>query len=83
MAFGVVQTMIEVLKQCGDNLTRHKVMRLAANLHDFRLGMRLPGMTINTSPVDFTPIEPLPIERFNGRTWELFGPLLTGALTSS
>jgi branched-chain amino acid transport system substrate-binding protein len=76
------QTMIQVLKQCGDDLTRDNVMRQAANLHDLPLGMLLPGITINTSPIDFAPIKQMQMERFNGQTWELFGSVLNGALTS-
>jgi len=76
------QTMIQVLKQCGDDLTRDNVMRQATNLHDLRLGMLLPGITINTSPIDFAPIKQMQMERFNGQTWELFGSVLNGALTS-
>ena len=49
--------MVEVLKQCGDNLTRENIMKKAANLHDFRVLMLLPGATINTSPTDFAPIK--------------------------
>ena len=79
--YSAAQTMVQVIKQCGDNLTRDNVMRQAANLHDLRLGMLLPGITINTSPIDFAPIKQMQMERFNGQTWELFGPILNGALT--
>jgi branched-chain amino acid transport system substrate-binding protein len=79
--YSAAQTIIQVLKQCGDDLTRDNVMRQAANLHDLRLGMLLPGITINTSPIDFAPIKRMQMERFNGQTWELFGPILNGALT--
>jgi branched-chain amino acid transport system substrate-binding protein len=79
--YSVAQTMIQVLKQCGDDLTRENVMRQAANLHDLRLGMLLPGIAINTSPIDFAPVKQMQMERFNGQTWELFGPMLNGALT--
>jgi branched-chain amino acid transport system substrate-binding protein len=79
--YSAAQTMVQVLKQCGDDLTRDNVMRQAANLHDFRLGMLLPGITINTSPTDFAPIKQMQMERFNGQTWELFGPILNGSLT--
>jgi branched-chain amino acid transport system substrate-binding protein len=80
-AYSVAQTLVEVLKQCGDDLTRENVMKQAANLHDLQLGMLLPGITINTSPIDFAPIKQMQMERFNGQTWELFGPILNGALT--
>jgi len=79
--YSAAQTMVQVLKQCGDDLTRDNVMRQAANIHDLRLGMLLPGITINTSPIDFAPIKQMQMERFNGQTWELFGPILNGALT--
>jgi branched-chain amino acid transport system substrate-binding protein len=78
--YSVAQTLIQVLKQCGDDLSRENVMRQAANLHDFQLGMLLPGIMINTSPTDFAPIKQMQMQRFNGQTWELFGPILTGAL---
>jgi branched-chain amino acid transport system substrate-binding protein len=79
--YSAAQTLIQVLKQCGDDLSRDNVMRQAANLRDLRLGMLLPGITINTSPIDFAPIKQMQMERFNGQTWELFGPILNGALT--
>jgi len=70
----LAQSLIQVLKQCGDNLSRERVTQQAANLHDFQLGMLLPGITVNTSSTDFAPV--LQMQRFNGQTWELFGPIL-------
>ena len=55
--FNMAQTLVQVLKQCGDNLTRENVMKQAANLKDFRTTNLLPGITINTSPIDFAPIK--------------------------
>jgi len=75
------QTLVEVLKQCGDDLTRENIMRQAANLHNLQLGMLLPGIALNTGPFDFAPIKQMQMQRFNGRTWEPFGPILNGALT--
>jgi branched-chain amino acid transport system substrate-binding protein len=74
----VSQTVVQVLKQCGDELTRENVMRQAANLHDFTVPMLLPGITINTSPTDFAPIKQIQMARFDGERWRLFGPLITG-----
>ena len=74
-------TIVQVLKQCGDELTRENVMEQAANLHDFRVPMLLPGITINTSPTDFAPVKQVQMGRFDGERWRLFGPLLTGAVT--
>ena len=70
--------MVQVLKQCGDNLTRENVMKQAANLKDFESGLLLPGIKINTSPTDFYPLEQLQLMRFEGESWKLFGPVLSG-----
>src|SRR3981189_2373852 len=79
-AYGYVesQAMVQVLKQCGDNLTRENVMKQAANLKNFTSDMLLPGITINTSPDDYFPIEQMQLMRFNGEVWELFGDVITG-----
>jgi ABC-type branched-subunit amino acid transport system substrate-binding protein len=72
------QTVVQVLKQCGDNLTRENIMKEAANLHNFRVPMLLPGITINTSPTDFAPVKQIQMARFDGQRWQLFGPLISG-----
>jgi len=77
-AYLEAQTLVQVLKQCGDNLTRENVMKQAANLTNLELGMLLPGIKINTGPNDFAPIKQLRMMRFNGETYELFGPVMTG-----
>jgi branched-chain amino acid transport system substrate-binding protein len=74
-------TVVQVLKQCGDELTRENVMKQAANLHDFMVPMLLAGIKINTSPTDFAPVKQVQMGRFDGTKWELFGELLTGAVT--
>jgi hypothetical protein len=56
------------------------VMKQAANLKDFRTDNLLPGITINTSPTDFAPIEQVQFRRFKGGRWELFGPILDGGI---
>ena len=73
-------TVVQVLKQCGDELTRENVMRQAANLDKFTLPMLLPGITLNTSPTDFAPVKQVQMARFDGERWRLFGPLLNGAV---
>ena len=77
-AFGAAATMIQVLKQCGNDLSRENIMKQAANLKDLELPMLLPGMKINTSPTNFSPIRQMQLATFNGSNWELFGELLTG-----
>jgi ABC-type branched-subunit amino acid transport system substrate-binding protein len=76
--YAVAQTMVQVLKQCGDDLTRENVMRQAANLKNFSSDVLLPGIKINTSPDDFFPIEQMQLMKFNGESWELFGDVITG-----
>ena len=72
------QALVQVLKQCGDELTRDNVMKQAANLKDFQSDMLLPGIAVNTSPDDYFPIEQMQLMRFNGESWELFGPIISG-----
>ena len=77
-AYSVAQTLVQVLTQCGNQLTRENVMRQAANLKGLRLGMLLPGIVINTSASDFAPIEQMQMMRFSGERWEPFGSVLSG-----
>jgi branched-chain amino acid transport system substrate-binding protein len=76
--YTIPQTLVQVLKQCGDNLTRENVMKEAATLHELELPMLLPGIKINTSPTDFFPVKQMQMGRFNGERWDLFGPIITG-----
>jgi branched-chain amino acid transport system substrate-binding protein len=80
--YAVAQTLVQTLKQCGDNLTRENVMKQAANLKDFEIGALLPGIKVNTSSTDFAPIKQMQMMRFKGESWELFGPIMTGAVGS-
>ena len=77
-AFGAAATMIEVLKQCGNDLSRENVMKEAANLKNFAAPLLIPGITVNTSPDNFSPIRQLQLLTFNGTTWEPFGEILQG-----
>jgi branched-chain amino acid transport system substrate-binding protein len=77
VGYGVTQTLIQVLKQCGDNLTRENIMKQAANLKDFRTEMLLPGIKINTSATDFAPISQLQLMKFTGERWVLFGDVIS------
>jgi branched-chain amino acid transport system substrate-binding protein len=76
--YGEAQTLAEVLKQAGDNLTRQNIMKQAANLKDFVPDIVLPGVKVNTSATDFYPIEQLQMMRFKGEKWQLFGPIIGG-----
>ncbi len=74
--YAAAQTLVQVLKQCGDDLTRENVMRQAANLRNFEVPGLLPGIRINTSPTDFYPIEQVQLARFDGKRWVLLGEVL-------
>jgi len=80
--YSVARTMVQVLQQCGDDLTRANVMKQAANLKDFETGMALPGIKINTSPTDFYPIEQMQMGKFEGESFKPFGSLLNGEIGS-
>jgi len=74
--YAVAQTMVQVLKQAGDNLTRANIMKQAASLHNYRPEMLLPGIRINTSATDFAPIESEQLIKFDGKEWVRFGPII-------
>jgi branched-chain amino acid transport system substrate-binding protein len=77
-AFGEAATMVQVLTQCGDDLSRDNIMRQAANLKGFHPPMLFPGITIETSPENFRPIKRLQLVSFNGESWEASGETLSG-----
>ena len=76
--YTAAQTLVHVLQQCGDDLSRENVMKQAVNIKNLELPMLLPGININTGPNDYYPIEQMQMQRFNGTTWESFGPVLSG-----
>jgi len=78
-AYVISQTMAKVLEQCGNNLTRANVMQQASNLKDLKPEMLLPGVTINTSPSDFAPMEDMRMVRLKGERWEIFGDVMSSA----
>ena len=77
--YNVAQTLVQVLKQCGNDLSRENVMRQAANIKNFELPMALPGIKVNTSPTDFYPIEQEQLIKFDGKEWVRFGELYDAA----
>jgi branched-chain amino acid transport system substrate-binding protein len=77
--YSAAQTMVAVLKQCGNNLTRENLMKQAASIQDLKLPMLLPGITVATSADDFAPIKQMQLEKFDGNTWQLFGEVISGS----
>lgn len=77
VGYNTATSMAEVLRRCGDDLTRENVMKQAANLKDFEQGGLLPGITVGTAPTDFAPIKQLRLMRFQGDRWQLFGDVIS------
>ena len=73
--------LVQVLKQCGDDLSRENIMRQATNLHGLELPMMLPGITINTSPTNYYPVRQMQLMRWDGKRWVRFGEILAGGGT--
>jgi ABC-type branched-subunit amino acid transport system substrate-binding protein len=78
--YSIAETTVQVLKQCGDDLTRENVMQQAANLNGLELPMLLPGIVINTSATNFAPIRQAQLRRFDGQRYVPFGPVLSGGI---
>jgi branched-chain amino acid transport system substrate-binding protein len=76
--YTVSQTLVHVLKQCGDDLSHENVMKHAAGIKDLELGGLLPGVKVNTSATDFAPLSQLQLMKFKGGTWDRFGEILSG-----
>ena len=74
--YSAAQTLVQVLKQCGDNLTRANVMKQAASLKHLQLPLARPGIEVNTGPDDFFPFEALQLQRFDGKHWVAFGKVI-------
>jgi branched-chain amino acid transport system substrate-binding protein len=74
--YSTAELLVQILRQCGDDLTRDNIMRQATNLKNFTASLALPGMTINTSPTDYRINKQMQMMKFNGERWELFGPII-------
>jgi branched-chain amino acid transport system substrate-binding protein len=72
-AYVISEAIVEVLKRCGDDLTRENVMKQASNLHGLTLPMLLPGSTVDTSPTSYYPVHKMELQRFDGTQWIGFG----------
>jgi branched-chain amino acid transport system substrate-binding protein len=71
--------MIQVLTQCGDDLSRENIMRQAASLRNYQNPVALPGIAINTGPADFHPIEQMRLVQFDGNSWQPIGDVIESA----
>jgi branched-chain amino acid transport system substrate-binding protein len=75
--YSAAQTMVAVLKQCGNDLSRENLMKQAASIHDLKLPMLAPGIIVSTSATDFAPIKQMQLSKFDGKTFELFGEAIS------
>ncbi|MEJ5989027.1 ABC transporter substrate-binding protein [Ramlibacter sp. PS3R-8] len=78
-AYISAQTMVQVLKQCGNDLSTDNIKRQAENLKNFKPGLLLPGIAMNTGPADHAPVSQAQLSKFTGKQWQLFGEVLGGA----
>jgi branched-chain amino acid transport system substrate-binding protein len=77
--YAAAATLVAVLKQCSDDLSRENIMRQATNLKHFDVPLALPGVTANTSPTDFRPIKQMRLVQFDGQTWQPIGEVIDSA----
>jgi branched-chain amino acid transport system substrate-binding protein len=75
-AFARVNTMVQILKQCGNDFSRENIMKQAANLKDYEAPGLLPGIRLNTSPTDFHPVRQMQMLMFDGSRWQLSGDVI-------
>jgi branched-chain amino acid transport system substrate-binding protein len=76
-AYSAAELLVQVLRQCGDDVSRANIMRQATNLKAVKLDLLLPGLAVNTSPADYRVVKEFRMMRFSGERWEPFGPMVT------
>jgi ABC-type branched-subunit amino acid transport system substrate-binding protein len=79
--YEAAETLAQVLKQCGNDLSRENVMKQAAALKDYQGSVLLPGIKISTGPWNFRPIKQLRLVQFDGRGWQPIGEVLETAFS--
>ncbi len=80
--YQAAETLVQVLKQCGNDLSRENVMKQAAALKDYQGSVLLPGIKISTGPWNFRPIKHMRLIQFDGRTWQPIGDVLETAFSN-
>jgi ABC-type branched-subunit amino acid transport system substrate-binding protein len=81
--YAAAETLFQVLTQCGDDLSRENIMKQAASLKNYQGGIVLPGISINTGPADFRPIEQMRLVQFDGSAWQPIGDVIESAFAAS
>ena len=80
--YAAAATLVQVLTQCGDDLSRENIMRQAASLRNYQNTVALPGIAISTGPADFHPIEQMRLVQFDGSAWQPIGDVIESAFAS-
>jgi len=75
--YSTAELFVQIIKQCGDNLTRENLMKQATNIKGYAADLALPGMTVSTTPDDWRINKQFQMMKFDGQRWVLFGPILT------
>jgi branched-chain amino acid transport system substrate-binding protein len=81
--YAAAETLMQVLTQCGDDLSRENIMKQAASLKNYQSSIALPGIAINTGPTDFRPIEQMRLVQFDGTAWQPIGDVIESAFAAS
>jgi branched-chain amino acid transport system substrate-binding protein len=81
--YAAAETLMQVLTQCGDDLSRENIMRQAASLKNYQSTVMLPGVAINTGPTDFRPIEQMRLVQFDGYAWQPIGDVIESAFATA
>jgi branched-chain amino acid transport system substrate-binding protein len=82
-AYGLSKTMLQVLQQCKGDFSRADIMKQVTSLHDVESPVLLPGIKLNTSPTNYHPIRAMQLEKWDGKTWVLFGNVMGGAVSET
>ncbi|MBT1509156.1 ABC transporter substrate-binding protein [Bradyrhizobium sp. SRL28] len=81
--YAAAATLVQVLTQCGDDLSRENIMRQAASLRNYQSPIALPGIAMNTGPADFHPIKQMRLVQFDGNAWQPIGDVIESAFASA
>jgi branched-chain amino acid transport system substrate-binding protein len=81
--YAAAETLMQVLTQCGDDLSRENIMKQAASLKNYQSSIALPGIAINTGPSDFRPIEQMRLVQFDGTAWQPIGDVIESAFAAN
>ena len=77
--YAAAETLVQVLRQCGDDFSRENIMRQAEALKNYQSSVSLPGIMANTGPEDFHPIKQMRLVQFDGNTWQPIGEVVESA----